>query len=329
MKKPLKNNISTELDFELDHDEVDSEGSWAISYGDMVTLLLSFFILFFNLDPATKAIQQKIKADTAMQSTVLNVFDPTMERTLAKTTAAGEANLDEAVRAADWKGKVFVEGERIIIDFTDISFFNSAQTDVTEAGKKALRQFSEKFLPYAGRHVVSIRAFTDGRAVRHRPGRRFKDNLELSALRSISAMRQMQTAGIPIHLMRIAGHGELLNFNKTERKAAKGKAEAFERRVMLVIEPISNSGATAKLYIDRSAKRMAKAAEVKTPVKAASAPDLFNANPVVDHCAVPGRKILLPETFSTPSPRDRRSRESASRAETGPPEIQGYLGIKS
>ncbi len=30
--------------------EVDSEGSWAISYGDMVTLLLTFFILFFSLD---------------------------------------------------------------------------------------------------------------------------------------------------------------------------------------------------------------------------------------------------------------------------------------
>ena len=29
--------------------EIDSEGSWAISYGDMITLLLTFFILFFNM----------------------------------------------------------------------------------------------------------------------------------------------------------------------------------------------------------------------------------------------------------------------------------------
>jgi len=28
---------------------VDTEGSWAISYGDMVTLLLTFFILFSSL----------------------------------------------------------------------------------------------------------------------------------------------------------------------------------------------------------------------------------------------------------------------------------------
>lgn len=25
----------------------DSDGSWAISYGDMITLLLSFFVIFF------------------------------------------------------------------------------------------------------------------------------------------------------------------------------------------------------------------------------------------------------------------------------------------
>ena len=29
---------------------VDSEGSWAVSYGDMITLLLSFFVLYFTVD---------------------------------------------------------------------------------------------------------------------------------------------------------------------------------------------------------------------------------------------------------------------------------------
>ena len=33
---------------------IDTEGSWAISYGDMITLLLGFFILFFSLEPETK-----------------------------------------------------------------------------------------------------------------------------------------------------------------------------------------------------------------------------------------------------------------------------------
>ena len=32
------------------HEEVDAEGSWAISYGDMITVLLAFFVMFFSVD---------------------------------------------------------------------------------------------------------------------------------------------------------------------------------------------------------------------------------------------------------------------------------------
>ncbi|MBL7686769.1 MAG: hypothetical protein JNJ49_01955, partial [Bdellovibrionaceae bacterium] len=44
-------------------EEADSEGSWAISYGDMVTLLLCFFILFFTVNPnkdQTESVQQEL-----------------------------------------------------------------------------------------------------------------------------------------------------------------------------------------------------------------------------------------------------------------------------
>jgi flagellar motor protein MotB len=41
-----------------DHEEeVESEGTWAISYGDMITLLLSFFVIFFTTDFDKKKMQ--------------------------------------------------------------------------------------------------------------------------------------------------------------------------------------------------------------------------------------------------------------------------------
>ena len=39
------------------HSEEDSEGTWAISYGDMITLLLSFFVIFYNADFKAKKIE--------------------------------------------------------------------------------------------------------------------------------------------------------------------------------------------------------------------------------------------------------------------------------
>jgi len=49
------------------HSEIDSEGSWAISYGDMVTLLLTFFIIFFAADKFK--MQKALKLDLMEKQT--------------------------------------------------------------------------------------------------------------------------------------------------------------------------------------------------------------------------------------------------------------------
>ena len=43
MKKTARDLIFT-------NDHTDTEGTWAISYGDMITLLLSFFVIYFSTD---------------------------------------------------------------------------------------------------------------------------------------------------------------------------------------------------------------------------------------------------------------------------------------
>jgi flagellar motor protein MotB len=65
------------------------------------------------------------------------------------------------------------------------------------------------------------------------PGRRFKDNLELSALRAVSAMRELQELGVPLHRMKVGGYGEI-------RKLAGDASDsdlALARKLVLVIEP--------------------------------------------------------------------------------------------
>ena len=47
-------------------ENIDTEGSWAISYGDMITLLLSFFVLFYTVDPQAEkqqSMQDQIAAE--------------------------------------------------------------------------------------------------------------------------------------------------------------------------------------------------------------------------------------------------------------------------
>jgi chemotaxis protein MotB len=178
--------------------EVDTEGSWAISYGDMITLLLTFFILFFTADKFQ--MQKQLRLDIkAKQDDVLNKLTASIEESLETLSS----------KKAQVQGKVFRSGQKLYVEFSGVSFFPSGKVTLREEAKQALNEFYNAFSPHMGNHILSIRAFTDPRKVKQTEKRAFKDNLELSALRSIEVMRYMQKSGIPLGNMKLSGYGEM------------------------------------------------------------------------------------------------------------------------
>jgi flagellar motor protein MotB len=168
-----------------DHLEVDTEGSWAISYGDMITLLLTFFILFFSTD------KQKDRME-AMQSAMVTIFDGKAQTGVQAVPQSGaDKSVEEKIEA-----KVHKVGNKLIVEFPDVSFYEFGKVDLNAKGKIELKKFIARYMPYAGNYILGIRAYTDNKKVLKGKNRRYSDNLELSALRSISAMRYMQQLGI-------------------------------------------------------------------------------------------------------------------------------------
>ncbi len=228
------------------HDDVDSEGSWAVSYADMVTLLLGFFVLFFTVD------FDKERAESLMKSLSISLTQaegrfPSSEEQQEATLADGEVGAgqlpspDLALEVEDTDINLVEFNEKLIVDFLGVSFFRSAQTQLTSDGEKALNKFAERYIPYAGQYIVQVQAFTDHRPVRSRRGLAFSDNLELSALRSVAAMRTLQQAGIPLNRMRLSGFGELVLSEDYLRKVATENNQRarldLARKVVLVITP--------------------------------------------------------------------------------------------
>lgn len=230
------------------NEEVDSEGTWAISYGDMVTLLLAFFVLFFTVDPVGEK-EEKLKQNLLVELQKEMVpkeyrsdtqGDKKSDREPANINVGSqfEENFTEDI-VKEWGGKVYRIGNRIIIDFPGVSFFKLGYIDLNNEGKNQLERFVKVYLPYAGSYILGIRAYTDSRKVRFKG--RYRDNLELSALRSISAMRTLREMGIPLSRMRLGGYGELKLTHDNMEKWAKDKQvddkQSFARKVVLVIEP--------------------------------------------------------------------------------------------
>ncbi len=217
-------------------EETDAEGSWAISYGDMLTLLLAFFILFFSIDP------QKAK-DSALASSLLATLAPLAAKDMSRFqpysndgVLANPVDLDMVTAIG---AQLIPIGHKIYVEFPEVSFFGSGGTTVTQKGQEALNQFARLFTPYAGTHILNVQGFTDERPVTPRPGAP-RDNLELSALRAVSAQRTLQAAGIPLDRMRIGGQGVKLYNNISTLKdaeASESARQAMARKVVLVIEP--------------------------------------------------------------------------------------------
>lgn len=223
-------------------DHVDTEGSWAISYGDMITLLLSFFVLYFTVDH--ERTREKQLANSLMvrlvESGVQSPTNPAGKTDLNIGKEPGDG-VDPTI-LADAGAKVHHIGDQLIIEFDKVSFFPLGVVDLTAGGREVLANFAASFVPFAGKYDLVIRAFTDTRPVRVKTGR-FMDNLELSALRSIAAMRVLQEFGVPLRDMRIAGLGE---FKLPDETGAGGREVAavkaadplrYARKVILVIEP--------------------------------------------------------------------------------------------
>lgn len=238
-----------------DHDEVETEGTWAVSYGDMVTLLLTFFILYFSTKPAdynSKKEALKVSLVETLQkhskltdgngsakenSDVLNISkEKTKEQGMSK----------DVLKV--WNGVAHDLGNHVIVEFPGVSFFRSGEISLTQSGARALADFLKVYMPYAGNYQVSVRAFTDDKKVKNKKFRFYKDNLELSALRSVAGLRELQKLGIPLHKIKLAGYGEinmtaeeLAKIPESKRGIAsiedKKFARSLSRRIVLVIEP--------------------------------------------------------------------------------------------
>lgn len=215
-------------------EEPEGEGSWAISYGDMITLLLSFFVIFFTTD-LKKEQSDKLNQYMSFSMEELKMIPGEMLKANSIADKVDVKGLDIQVHQLK---------DKVIVSFGHFSFFKSGQTELRPEGIAVLNKFVEKYLPYAGTYSLSIKGFTDRTKVQVTPGKRYRDNLELSALRSISAMRTLQKSGIPMNRMEIAGAGELNLIQKIIPDTSKLSADElndFSRTIMIVISPEKES----------------------------------------------------------------------------------------
>jgi len=236
---------------------------WLTTYGDMVTLLLTFFVMLFSLG---KDIPKEIQLVLSAFSDSLGFFEggqtlekgrleemgmnletlpsQTTGRSLAKAKAQARTIFQPEIQAK----KVRVEeNERgIVISLVGADYFEPGSAQLTPAIEEVLKKASyllkdlnryTRIEGYAGSKEVEIES-------PFKQERRYLNSWDLASARSIQVTTFLQNLGVEPSLMQVVSYG---SYRPLEYEGDLGtpESEAHNRRIDIVIlpykEPVKNT----------------------------------------------------------------------------------------
>ena len=226
-----------------DEDDEDSGGEWLVTFSDLVTLLLTFFVFLVamaNLDEEKfeqiiHSIQVNLGKQEAPGGDVGRLeFKSTLPRSLDQLTGIEQEPLLEDVQQTlkrkniDDLVRVVSIGNEVVMRVDGHTFFKSGQAELRAEALPILDQVAGIVLRHPG-HVLHIKGHSDPRPI---SSPKFESNWELSALRATAVLRHLLGKGVPPRRMTATGYAdtEPLLPNDSEENMAKN------RRVEFVLE---------------------------------------------------------------------------------------------
>ncbi|MBI3548144.1 MAG: OmpA family protein [Elusimicrobia bacterium] len=197
-----------EEDFEA---QLNKGALWAITYGDLMSYLMVFFLILF--------------AAKSSRSVDMQVSLKAMESHFGKQSALiSELFSHKGIQRI---AKLDVTENRIRIVFLSPVLFDSGSAELKDSSLEHLRKLAEamKELP----NPVQIEGHTDNQ----RLGRRiaFASNWELSAARAFAVLRFLEKAGVPPERLSAIGYGEF----KPQGSNETPEGRAANRRIEVSI----------------------------------------------------------------------------------------------
>lgn len=178
--------------------------SWLVTYGDMVTLLMAFFVLMYSASKVSEEKYEQVAQSIAQGFNspgpdaiveITSVNSATEVTVLSPLNAAKEM-LDQLIEERNLDGEMSTSftPTGLKIELSSSSFFDSGSADVRESMVPSLIELSQvlQSLP-AGDYQVEVEGHTDNVPINTA---RFPSNWELSSLRAINVAHIFEDTGM-------------------------------------------------------------------------------------------------------------------------------------
>lgn len=237
---------------------------WLITYADMITLLLCFFVIFFVILSSRKIGQEEAQVAHVSAPMVLETASTQRNDASAHTTEPdteisafnkfenlGTSLADEATarigqrlyaRPAVALAKNEPQKDRIsMLEMSSSAFFDSGSANLRESGKSILRDVAVELKSnrYEGYQIL-VEGHTDDAPI---ATAKFSSNWELSIARATAVVHFFLEQGLPAQRLRAAGYADTRP--KVPNRDAIGNAipenQAQNRRVVIRLEKIETS----------------------------------------------------------------------------------------
>lgn len=223
--------------------EDEGPGEWLVTYADMVTLLLTFFVMLVAISSVNNerfekimhSIQYTLGAGVAPGGRVGRIdVHKVRQRSLSTPTGAENEPLLEDIRETinqkDLKDSVSVvqQGNKVILRVKGQVLFPPASSAFDPKAKKVLNELAKIIIQHP-EYRLDVGGHTDPRPI---STPKFDSNWELSALRATAVLRYLVDQGVSPKRMTATGYAD------TDPIAPNTSLEnmAKNRRVEFVLE---------------------------------------------------------------------------------------------
>ena len=234
----------------------DEEGgsAWIVTFADMMTLILVFFILLYTLadfeDQSYRKLVESVQVFdgdgnqvsvidfatrkgrnpqplTAIEDMLgMNPGNAPLDNMKPRLVAEMESMIDNTDLADSVE--LAYQGDKIVLQIDGRYLFDSGQAELKERARFIFANLGQMFRDYAD-YAIAIRGHTDDRSI---DTTQYPSNWELSAVRATTVLRYFIALGIDPERMTATGYADHLPL--VDNSSAENRAR--NRRVEFVLE---------------------------------------------------------------------------------------------
>jgi chemotaxis protein MotB len=180
-------------------DEHSNEEIWLITYADLITLLLCFFIILYSSASMNKGQWEKIKA--AYNAAVSN-------KDYTTTIDQVKHQMDSILTKEISQQNVFINlnDEGISLGFINSSLYNSGESVLNEDGKAKIDRIANVLKTFEkSSFLIDVEGHTDDNPISNE---KFESNWDLSVLRATNVVRYFMEKDIPASRLKATGYSD-------------------------------------------------------------------------------------------------------------------------